>query len=191
MKVPPKLPTQLIKSNTMTTGYSLNNPTNIERGSFTYTGEIPNSGRFRAFSSMAYGIRAWIKNLMFQKNVRGRKTYFDYLSTFAPVGDGNSPLYPSRVVGADFGLYDDIRTDYDSVKTLFYNQARNEINAAEADSIPESTFAEAWQLYQGGTDATIYTITNSMPGNTAAVGILVLFITGLLFIFFIANTKRK
>jgi len=172
-------------------GFTDNNPGNIRTGTFTYTGEIPSSNAFRNFSSMAYGIRAWIKNLMFQKNVRGRSTYYDYLHAYAPPSDGNSTLYPARVVGTDFGLYDDIATDYESVKTLFYNQARNEINAAEADSIPESTFMEAWQLYQGGTDATIYTITNSMPGNTAAVGILVLFITGLLFIFFIANTKRK
>lgn len=172
----------------MTIGYEQNNPGNLTKGGVVYDGEIASGNRFRAFSSLAYGIRAWIVNLMYKKNVRGINTYGAYLSAYAPVSDGNSPDYPAAVVGNDFELNEIIKTDYNSVRTLFFNQVAQEI-APDDRMISDYDFNQAWALYTGSAAGMAYGLTNVLPGNYFMVGLLVLVIASLVTLFIVANKQ--
>lgn len=171
----------------MSIGLRQNNPGNLRAGSFRYEGEVAPQNGFRTFSSMAYGIRAWLKNLMYQKNVRGLRTYRQYINAYAPPSE-NPTNYPGNVVRDDFELDEEIKTDQYSLQTLFFNQAYAEIGN-DADHISPADFAAGYNLYASGVGAALYSIGNVLPGNYFMVGMLIIFIAGLFTIFIVANKK--
>jgi len=160
----------------MSLGLSQNNPGNLRVGNFTYDGEITSSNGFRAFSSMAYGIRAWIMNLHYQITVKGLNTYGAYLTAYAPVSDGNSADYPTNVCGSDFNLTDTIATDPASLEKLFYDQATQEIGADEANSITDTDFQSGLTMFNTSVPGWVMDTAEVLPSNYFLITVCVLFV---------------
>lgn len=109
----------------MTLGYSQNNPSNLIKGT-PWEGVVDSDNDFAAFSSMPYGIRAWLMNLH-AKIGEGYNTYRKYITVFAPPSQNDTATYLQHIENAGFNLDDSIALDTDSLKTFFKAQIKQEI----------------------------------------------------------------
>lgn len=153
-------------------GLADNNPCNLRVAKVIWTGQIPSTDGFSNFSSLAYGIRAWIVNLRHQVNVNGLGTYQQYLSAYAPSSE-NSPTYPADVCGSDFNPTDQIALDPTSLQTLFFNQMAHEISADDAATVQPSDFQAALDLFTNSPTGVIYGVAGILPDNYAFVILVV------------------
>ena len=164
----------------ITSGYQNNNPGNLRAGPISFVGEISPVNGFRAFSSLTYGIRAWIRNLYTQVTIRGNSTYQDYLTAYAPQSDNNDANYPALVCGTDFNLTDPIALDDSSIQTLFFDQIAQEI-APDNTLISPSDFAAGLQSFKASAPGVVLETATILPSNYFILAMLAIFLAVALF----------
>lgn len=80
-------------------GLRNNNPLNIRISGNTWLGKVPTDNAFEKFSSLEYGIRAAVKNLLTYYNRDGLNTIKQIINKWAPPSENHTLNYISYVSG--------------------------------------------------------------------------------------------
>ena len=166
----------------MSIGFSQNNPTNLKGNSEGWTGQLQSDNDFASFDTLEHGIRAWIVNLHYQSIVNGLGTYGEFLSSQTPIMDNNPSNYNSKVVGNNFNLQDEIKTDPQSLWLLFQGVIKNEI--PEWSQISQSEFNTALSDFNDSLEGWVTGSIETIQGNTGfSSSVLIIFLIFFVYVF--------
>jgi len=169
----------------MTLGFQQNNPTDLKKGT-AWEGVIDSPNAFAAFSSMSYGIRAWLMDLHV-KIARGLNTYEKYFAVFAPSSDNPGDYLSNILIQIGANSSDSIAIDKDSLVKLFKAVAHNEISPDDAN-ITDDEINQGFSLFNDSVQGFVMDIVSTASTTAGSVwlpilgGILLLLCGSLYFI---------
>jgi hypothetical protein len=130
-----------------------NNPGNIRVGPAAWQGKIPvekNTDKvFEQFTSMAYGVRALMKNLQGYFS-SGKNTIRKIINTWAPPSENDTGAYVNTVSKITGLGADQVITPSQDVLTKLA-RAISIVENGAAFEVPMATIQEAYKLLTGGT----------------------------------------
>jgi len=155
----------------------LNNPGNIRVGAGKFLGEIPSTGAFRNFSSLAYGYRA-IMRIFLSYRSKGFNTLRKALYRYAPPSDSNPTLdYVNYIAKAlSFPADADLSPILDSTRITELAKAISTFEQGKGFVNDPSQALQAFNMVAPGSSP------SSLPNGTnlaVIAGISVLFILAI------------